>query len=726
MSATRPFILDPLFKRLTTLPGVGPRTLPLLEKLCGGQKVLDMLWHVPHDFIDRTATPKIAEAGDGQIATIEVTVGKHFPNARKGQPYKVWCTDETGALNVVFFHAHKNWVEKQLPEGEKRVLSGRIEMYQGRPQMPHPDYIVKPEDRDEIEPYEPVYGLTAGVYQKTIRKAILGAFKILPHLPEWLDPAHKAKYGWGDWDEALRTVHYISDDHSNTPSHHPDAPSCYPGESRDLVSKELPDSCVRRNDTALERLAYDELLSNQLALAMVREKQKALGGRAFKGTNTLVKRLDEILPYKLTNAQQNTISEIYGDQAAPHRMLRLLQGDVGAGKTIVALYAMLRTVESGAQAAIMAPTEILARQHGASLKPFLDQLGVRFITLTGRDKGKARDLLLDQIASGAAQIVIGTHALFQESIEFANLGLAVIDEQHRFGVHQRLMLSSKGKGTDILVMTATPIPRTLALTGYGDMDISVLDEKPPGRKPIDTRLMSKDKVDAMIERLRAPLSEGARVYWVCPLVEDSDVLNLTSAEERYDVLKTVFGDRVGIVHGRMKPQEKDEVMTRFADGALSILVATTVIEVGVDVPEATIMVIEHAERFGLAQLHQLRGRVGRGGAHAFCFLIYATPLSATARERLKVMRETEDGFIIAARDLELRGTGDILGTRQSGEEGFRIADLAQHRDLLYTAQKDAQMILNNDPDLQSVRGQALRTLLYLFEQDQAIKYLRSG
>lgn len=689
----RPFALDPLFRNLTTLPGIGPRTLTLLDSLLGGQKVRDLLFHLPTDLIDRSWTPKIVECQDGKVATIEVSVGKHTPNQRKGQPYRVWCTDETGALNVVFFHAHKNWVEKQLPENEKRIVSGRIEMYQGRPQMAHPDYIVTPENKDDIEPFEPVYPLTAGIHQKTLRKGVLGALKMLPELPEWLDGAHMKREKWPSWDQALKTMHYTHEG---------------------------------KHDLALSRLAYDELLSNQLALTLVREKQKALGGRVFAGSGVLTEKLKTLLPYTLTGAQTRVLKDIFADMDSSHRMLRLLQGDVGAGKTVVALFSLLRVVECGAQGVIMAPTEILARQHAASLKPFLDKLGVRYVTLTGRDKGKEREVLLQQIRNGAAQIVIGTHALFQEAIEFADLGLAVIDEQHRFGVHQRLMLSNKGKGTDILVMTATPIPRTLALTGYGDMDVSVLDEKPPGRKPIDTLLISHDRVDAMMDSLKKPLSEGARIYWVCPLVEDSEVLNLTSAEERFDILKSMFGDRVGLVHGRMKPDEKDQVMQDFADGKLHILVATTVIEVGVDVPEATVMVIEHAERFGLAQLHQLRGRVGRGGNKSFCFLIYQTPLSEAAKERLSVMRQTEDGFIIAEKDMELRGAGDILGTRQSGTEKFHIADLSLHRDLLYTAQKDAKLIMQTDPDLQAERGQALRTLLYLFEQDQAIKYLRSG
>jgi ATP-dependent DNA helicase RecG len=407
-------------------------------------------------------------------------------------------------------------------------------------------------------------------------------------------------------------------------------------------------------------------------------------------------------------------------------MSRLLQGDVGSGKTIVACMAMLNAVEAGAQAALLAPTEILARQHAQNLKPWLEKAGVRSVILTGRDKGKAREEILENIKSGAAQIVIGTHAIFQEGVEFADLGLAVIDEQHRFGVHQRLALSAKGKGTDVLVMTATPIPRTLTLTAYGDMDVSRLDEKPPGRKPIDTRLIPVEKMDEMIEGLRRQIQTGARAYWVCPLVEESEILDLSAAEERYDILKTMFGERVGLIHGRMKPIEKDAVMEKFSRGELDILVATTVIEVGVDVPAATIMVIEHAERFGLSQLHQLRGRVGRGGDKSYCFLVYAGPLGETAKERLSIMRQTEDGFLIAEKDLELRGAGDVLGIKQSGLPLWRLADLAIHNELLAAARDDARLILDKDPELKTARGEALRRLLYLFERDQAIQYLRSG
>jgi len=474
------------------------------------------------------------------------------------------------------------------------------------------------------------------------------------------------------------------------------------------------------------RLAYDELLANQLALSMVRHHQRRRQGRAFKTGGPLHEKLLKALPFTLTNAQKRTLQEINTDMAAPMRMLRLLQGDVGSGKTVVAALAMLNAIESGTQAALMAPTEILARQHAESLRPWLEACGSHYVTLTGRDKGKGRDALLQQIKDGSAQIILGTHALFQEGVEFADLGMAVIDEQHRFGVHQRLMLSAKGKGVDVLVMTATPIPRTLTMTAYGDMDVSRLDEKPPGRKPIDTRLIPVEKAEEMVSGLSRQIETGARVYWVWPLVEESEILDLAAAEERFDILQARFGDKVGLVHGRLKPQEKDAVMQKFTSGEISILVATTVIEVGVNVPEATIMIIEHAERFGLAQLHQLRGRVGRGGDKSYCFLLYTAPLSELGKERLSIMRETEDGFLLAEKDLELRGSGDVLGTKQSGLPSFRLADLSVHAGLLAIASDDARLLIEKDPDLETQRGQALRHLLYLFERDQAIQFLRSG
>ncbi len=692
----RPFDLDPLFRNVTTLPGVGPKSLPLFEKLTGGEKIIDLLWHAPVDFVDRRFSPDLKDILNGKIVTIEIRIENHKPAARKGLPYRVRGTDGTGGIDLVFFNANKQWLEKNLPLHQVRVVSGKAEFYQGTPQIVHPDFIAKPEERHTIESVEPVYPLTAGLTNKAVRKAITGALPVIPHLPEWLDETHKKQNHFPSFDTALKALHG-------------------PKSAKDIEA----------DNPARMRLAYDEFLANQLALALMRLKARKKNGRAWTNNETLRQKVLETLPFDLTGAQEKAIGEIDEDMHSDLRMLRLLQGDVGSGKTIVAMMAMLNVIECGAQAAIMAPTEILARQHEQSFAPWAEATGLKMITLTGRDKGKVREEILDQIKNGEVHIVIGTHSLFQSGVEFFDLGLAVIDEQHRFGVHQRLELSSKGKGTDVLVMTATPIPRTLTLTAYGDMEVSRLDEKPPGREPVDTRLFSKEKVEDIMTAIRGQIDKGARIYWVCPLVEESEKLDLEAAEERYDVLKDHFGTDVGLVHGRMKPAEKDSVMKDFADGNIKILVSTTVIEVGVNVPEATIMVIEQAERFGLAQLHQLRGRVGRGAEKSFCFLIYGK-LTDAAKERLKIMRDTEDGFLIAEKDLELRGGGEILGTRQSGLPTFKLADLAAHAELLAAARDDVKLILSKDPDLQKKRGQALKTLLYLFEQDQAIRTLEAG
>ncbi len=692
----RPFELDPLFRAITCLPGVGPRNGKLMEGLIGGPKVLDLLFHTPVDFIDRRFSCAVAHAPNGKIITTQVTIDRHIPNARKSLPYRVKASDESGSISLVFFHAKKPWMEKLLPIGQPVIISGRVEYFQGQPQIIRPD-VAQPSERETLETVEPIYPLTAGVTNKTLRKAQTAALECIPTLSEWIDPAHKKQEGWDDWHTCLNAVHNPLSEDDLEPLH-----------------------------KTRSRLAYDELLANQLTLALVRDRQRKINGRAYPTSIDLRAKIENVLPFDLTGAQKRSLHDIDQDMAEPARMLRLLQGDVGSGKTVVAAFAMMNAVENGSQAAIMAPTEILARQHEQSLKAWFDAAGVRYVTLTGRDKGKSRDIILDQIRNGAAQVVIGTHAIFQDKVDYHDLGLAVIDEQHRFGVHQRLELSNKSKGTDILVMTATPIPRTLALTAYGDMEVSKLDEKPPGRKPIETMLFSKEKMEQVVSGLQRKIAEGTRVYWVCPLVEESEVLDLAAAEERYDILQATFGESIGLVHGRMKPAEKDEVMQKFAAGDLDILVATTVIEVGVNVPEATIMVIEHAERFGLSQLHQLRGRVGRGSEQSYCFLIYSAPLGEIAKERLNIMRETEDGFVIAEKDLELRGGGDILGTKQSGATDFKIANLAAHGDLLAAARDDAKLIISKDPKLETQRGKHLKTLLYLFERDQAIKYFRGG
>lgn len=693
----RPEILFPLFVPARSLPGIGPRLEKLVERLAG-PKVVDLLWHLPSGLIDRRSRPKIAEARDGEISTIEVTVGLHVPPRMKRLPYRVHVSDETGEMQLIFFNARPDFLAKTLPEGAQRIVSGRVEFYQGAPQMTHPDHIVGPEELAALPLLEPVYPLTAGLPLKPLQKAVRAALLRLPDLPEWQNGPWLKANGWLAWRASVQSAHE-------------------PQSAADIA----PDAPARA------RLAYDELLANQLALGLVRLRMKKRPGRSIAGDGHLRRKVEAALPFALTDAQARSLAEIGADMKAPHRMLRLLQGDVGSGKTVVALLAMLNAVEAGFQAAMMAPTEILARQHHASLAPLCDAAGVKLALLTGREKGKPREEILAALADGSIDILVGTHALFQSDVAFKALAIAVVDEQHRFGVHQRLMLTSKGgPGTDVLVMTATPIPRTLTLTAYGDMDVSKLDEKPPGRKPVDTRALPLDRLDEIVAGLPRALARGAQIYWVCPLVEESDEVDAAAAEERYKHLGSVFGDIVGLVHGRMKPIDKDAVMARFAAGEIKILVATTVIEVGVNVPSATVMVIEHAERFGLAQLHQLRGRVGRGTGKSSCLLLYQTPLGETAEARIKIMRETEDGFRIAEEDLRLRGAGELLGTRQSGLPSFRIADLETQKELLAAAHDDARMIVERDPELESERGCALRTLLYLFERDEAIRYLRSG
>ncbi len=698
-------ILDPLFAPVTSLSGVGEKVGALIEKIVPADlsgrhaRVADLLFTLPHSVIDRRLRPAIALAPEGAIVTLDLRVDRHQPPPRNNQavPYRVFAHDETGEIALVFFRAQGGWLEKQMPVGEQITVSGRMEWFNGRPQMVHPDHIVLTEDAGALPLIEPVYPMTAGLSGKVLKRAMAQALSRIPALPEWQNEDVRAREDFPSFRDALGSLHN-------------------PDEARASGPEAKP----------WRRLAYDELLAGQISLALVRGRTARDIGQEMAFAGALASRIRDALPYQLTDSQEKAVAEIEGDLRSSHRMLRLLQGDVGSGKTIVALLAMAHAAEAERQSALMAPTEILARQHFATIAPLAEAAGLRLAILTGREKGRERVETLAGLASGQIHMVVGTHALFQESVAFHDLGLAIVDEQHRFGVHQRLAMNSKGETPDMLVMTATPIPRTLVLAAFGDMEVSRLTEKPKGRQPIRTVTLPDDRLDELVGRISEAVAEGQKIYWICPLVEESEQVDLTAAQDRFSSLQPIFGNRVGLVHGRMAGRDKDEAMRAFKEGETRVLVATTVIEVGVDVPDATIMLIEHAERFGLAQLHQLRGRVGRGAKASACVLLFKGPLGETAKRRLSVMRETEDGFLIAEEDLKLRSEGEVLGTRQSGSPGFQIARLDIHADLLALARDDARLLLVRDPELKSARGEAVRLLLHLFGRDEAVRLLDAG
>jgi ATP-dependent DNA helicase RecG len=685
----RPEILNPLFAEVEVLKGVGPQVSKLLKRL-DLTRVLDVLYHLPTGAIERIRAPAATAGLLGRNVIIELTPFETRESRSGRGPMRVFTSDSDGnTISLVYFN-NPGWAKRQLPKGEKRIVSGKLEQYGDEWQIIHPE-VAEPGKGPAPALREPVYPLTEGLTNRRMGELARDALERAPELPEWIEPGLVQREVWGPWRGSLAIAHRE------------------PG-----------------TEEARNRLAYDEIFANQLALLLLRQSQRRRRTVALPGTSELTKKLR--LPYEITGAQRRVIGEIHGDMAQSTPMLRLLQGDVGSGKTLVALQAMLAAVESGAQAAMLAPTEILARQHHATLLGLLDSIGVRVAILTGREKGRARDSVLIGLADGSIDILVGTHAIFQEKVAYKKLGLVVIDEQHRFGVSQRLLLASKAEHPPhLLVMTATPIPRTLTLTQYGEMDVSRIDEMPPGRSPVETRVISEEKLPDVINGLGRHISSGGQAYWVCPLVEESEKSDAAAAEERSRVLKLRFGeDKVGLVHGRMKGPEKDSVMARFASGELAVLVATTVIEVGVDVPNATLMIVEGAERFGLAQLHQLRGRVGRGSGKSTCLLIRGQTLTDVGRARLGLMRETNDGFRIAEEDLRLRGPGEILGTKQSGEVTFRVATPELVEELAPTAQSDALLLLDRDGGLAGARGQAARICLYLFERDQAVGLIRSG
>ncbi len=698
----RPALLNPLFAPVTSLGGVGPKQDRLLRYLLDREqtpRLVDLLLHLPASVIDRRARPKIRDAVPGTVVTLEVTVDRHRPTPARNPraPHLVYASDETGDVVLTYFRAQPGYVEKLLPVGSKRYVSGTAQMYDGTLQLTHPDRVVDEAGFAKLSGIDPVYPLTEGLALGSLRRAMAQALQKLPVLPEWISPEVLRRCKFPPIAEALNRVHM-------------------PLELADI----LPDGPF------WSRLAFDELLAGQLALALVRAQLRRPAGDRHAGDGHLRNKIIDALPYALTASQRQAAAAITDDLRQPVRMLRLLQGDVGSGKTVVALLAAAAVTEAGKQAALMAPTEILARQHIKTIAPLAERAGLRVAILTGREKGKERRDILARLAAGEIDFLVGTHALIQDDVVFKALALAVVDEQHRFGVRERLALTAKGGNVDVLVLSATPIPRTLVLTYFGDMDVSELREKPAGRQPIDTRAVPDSRLSEVMDAVGRALSAGKLVYWICPLVEESEAVNLTGAESRYLSLKARFGDKVGLVHGKMRGTEKDRVMALFATGEIGLLVATTVVEVGVDVPAASIMVIENAERFGLAQLHQLRGRIGRGSEASTCLLLYMEPLNEMSRARLKVIRETTDGFTIAEQDLRLRGEGDVLGVRQSGLPGYRIARSEVHGQLITQARDEALRIMKDNPKLQGARGEALRCLLYLFERDEALPLIGAG
>jgi ATP-dependent DNA helicase RecG len=693
----RPEILFRLFGALTKLDGIGPKTAQLMAGL-DIEKPRDVIFTLPGSGIDRSRKDSIRDVVLPATVTVEVEIGMHVPPRQKGRPYHVHVRDTQTEFRLVFFHARGDYLQKQLPTGQRRLISGKVEMFDSMAQMVHPDHMLRVDEADTIPAFEPVYPLTQGVTQKVMYRAARAALEMVPELAEWIDPNQKAKADWPDFKAAIEAAHA-------------------PASLKDMAAT----TPVR------ERLAYDEMFAHQLTLSLARASLRATPGVSSQAADALQSKVLAALTYRPTGAQTRAIAQITTDMGAPTRMNRLLQGDVGSGKTLVAFMALLTAVEAGGQGVLMAPTEILARQHLESLQPLAETAGVVLELLTGRDKGAERAAKLAALAKGDIQMLVGTHAVFQKDVAFRDLRLAVVDEQHRFGVSQRMELGAKGAAVDVLVMTATPIPRSLALAQFGDMDVSVLDEKPPGRKPVTTATVSTARMDEVVEKLRGAIREGRQAYWVCPLVEESEVSDKTAAEDRFKRLRAALGESVvGLVHGQMPPVEKDAAMADFVEGRTKVLVATTVIEVGVNVPNATIMVIERAEGFGLAQLHQLRGRVGRGEGASTCLLMFQDPLSETAKRRLNILRETEDGFRISEEDLAMRGAGDLIGTAQSGLPRFRIADLERQSALMEIAQSDARALLAGDPTLISERGEAARVLLWLMEQDRAIRLISVG
>jgi ATP-dependent DNA helicase RecG len=766
LSAVEADPLTPLFAPLTSLRGIGPAVAGLIARVCGGDRLIDLLFHMPESYLDRRYRPTIRDARPGQVATLAVEVVRHERPSNSRQPWRIVVKDATGTAELVFFKFTR---EAQMPPGAQLLVSGKAESFNGRLTIPHPEHVVPADHPERLPAIEPVWPLTAGLWPRQVGSAVTQAVGRLPPLPEWHDRSLVQRERWPSFEAALRMVQVPEgEDPAAQQASRPvgSAGAATSAQPLDVAAGEPQTGSLRNGSApnralapapaamdrasapmdqasdpasnprpaslnavqaqaakARARLAYDELLAGQVALAVIRGRVRTRPGRPLVGDSHLRAKALERFGFPLTESQTKALAEIDMDLASPRRMLRLLQGDVGSGKTLVALLAILRAVEAGRQAALMAPTEVLAKQHHRTLSRLCPE---PVALLTGSIKGRERTRILRALKDGSIRIVVGTHALFQDAVAYRDLALAVIDEQHRFGVDQRMSLGAKGDLTDVLVMTATPIPRTLVLTQWGEMDVSRLTGKPAGRQPIRTTLHSLGTMPDLLDGVGRMLERGSQIYWVCPLVAESEALDLAAAEDRFAALAARFGDRVGLAHGQQSPEVRDAALAAFAAGTVRLLVATTVVEVGVDVPQASVMVIEHAERFGLAQLHQLRGRVGRGSAASFCLLLHEDWVNDTARRRLMLLRDTDDGFLIADEDFRLRGGGDVLGTRQAGAPGFRLADPVEHEPLLYMAHKDAQVLLSRDPKLTSERGKAVRVLLRVFERSAAMMTLTAG
>ena len=684
----RPKILYKLFSNLETIKGIGPKNAKLIERLCG-KYLLDLILHRPIAYIDRRNSPKIKDLSNNSIVTLILKVDGHTPSFNKRMPYKITCSDDTGQLNIVYFNLRGPYLKKMFPIGSKKVVSGKVEEFNGIFQMTHPQHIADESNLDSVKKIECVYPLTAGISSKIIQKSINSSLAIIDDLPEWIPNDYLQKNNWTSWKKSIYEMHN-------------------PNELKE-----------DKEDIYLNRLVFDELLSQQLTVRLIKNKISKLKGNTIKPNGSLLEQLKSHLSFELTDDQNQAIKEISKDQSSPNKMLRLIQGDVGSGKTIVALHSMIQCAENSKKSILMAPTEILAEQHYNTIKLFAEKLKLSCTLITASNKKNH---------NYESDILIGTHALFQDKVSIDNIGLIVIDEQHRFGVHQRILLNEKaGNECDILLMTATPIPRTLELASYGDMDITKIVQKPKNRKPIITKSINLNKIESLKEALTKKLKQQEKIYWVCPLVDESDKMDLQSVNQRVlDIQKYYKDFNVEMVHGQMKQEEKNKIMDNFKSFKTQILVATSVIEVGIDDPDATVIIIENSERFGLSQLHQLRGRVGRGTKQSTCILLFDGPLTENAKKRINVMKETNDGFKIAEEDLSIRGAGEILGTRQSGLPNFRLTDLNVHKSLMAQAREMAIKIVDKDPELSSDQGKSLRLLLHLFNNQVAIDYLKSG